>query len=414
MLSLLGFAISFFLILATNGETFRSFFYYGHDYFMDFFNHIWYVRDRAHVYDTSIYASFPPLAYVFYYFMGKFIPASAIEGPGNRAVRDNLFGLNLYVAYTAVLVVLLVFLVQHFLRQKRRGEQCLLLFILLLSAPFIGLYERGNSAFMVLILLMGFTAYKDSKEPWKRETAIIFLAVAAALKLYPAVFGLLYLQEKRWKEAARLTVYGLFLVFFPFVFFGGGGKIPVLLYNFKAISNEIVLGDLRSVTYATVWIGQKLGISLPYLLAAGNASSFLFFILSCACVLLQTRLWKKMVLLSGIMIFFPVWSGAYTITYLTLPLVLYLGAENGEDDTSDGRRNCGRKRSDVYDTLYQIFFACVFTMLLWNTEWLERFFNSDFSYSIRAVGSWGLVLTVMAETILGRGERKTYVQDSDC
>ena len=36
-------------------------------------------------------------------------PASAVEGPGNRAVRDNLFGLNLYVAYTAVLVVALVF-----------------------------------------------------------------------------------------------------------------------------------------------------------------------------------------------------------------------------------------------------------------------------------------------------------------
>ena len=55
VLSLLGFIISFILILQTNGETFRSFFYYGHDYFMDFFNHIWYVRDRAHVYDSSIY-----------------------------------------------------------------------------------------------------------------------------------------------------------------------------------------------------------------------------------------------------------------------------------------------------------------------------------------------------------------------
>lgn len=80
VLSLLGFIISFILILKTNGETFRSFFYYGHDYFMDFFNHIWYVRDRAHVYDSSIYASFPPLAYVLYYFLGKFIPASAVEG----------------------------------------------------------------------------------------------------------------------------------------------------------------------------------------------------------------------------------------------------------------------------------------------------------------------------------------------
>ena len=369
VLSLLGFIISFILILKTNGETFRSFFYYGHDYFMDFFNHIWYVRDRAHVYDSSIYASFPPLAYVLYYFLGKFIPASAVEGPGNRAVRDNLFGLNLYVAYTAVLVVALVFLVQYFLREKKRQEQCLLLFIILLSAPFIGLYERGNSAFIVLLLLFGFTALKDSKEAWKREAAILLLAVAAGLKLYPAVFGLLYLQERRWKEAARLTVYGLFLVFFPFIFFGGFGKIPVLLYNFKAIR-------------------QKMGMSLPFLLAAGRVVSVLFFLLSCGCVLLQKVLWKKMVLLSGIMIFFPVWSGSYTLIYLTLPLVLFL-AEKKEEVTG-------------FDILYQVFFACVFTILLWNTEWLEDFFNSDFSYSLRAVGSWGLVLTVMAETFFRR------------
>ena len=355
---------------------------------MDFFNHIWYVRDRAHVYDSSIYASFPPLAYVLYYFLGKFIPASAVEGPGNRAVRDNLFGLNLYVAYTAVLVVALVFLVQYFLREKKRQEQCLLLFIILLSAPFIGLYERGNSAFIVLLLLFGFTALKDSKEAWKREAAILLLAVAAGLKLYPAVFGLLYLQERRWKEAARLTVYGLFLVFFPFIFFGGFGKIPVLLYNFKAISNEIVLGDLRSATYATVFIGQKMGMSLPFLLAAGRVVSVLFFLLSCGCVLLQKVLWKKMVLLSGIMIFFPVWSGSYTLIYLTLPLVLFL-AEKKEEVTG-------------FDILYQVFFACVFTILLWNTEWLDDFFNSDFSYSLRAVGSWGLVLTVMAETFFRR------------
>lgn len=270
VLSLLGFIISFILILKTNGETFRSFFYYGHDYFMDFFNHIWYVRDRAHVYDSSIYASFPPLAYVLYYFLGKFIPASAVEGPGNRAVRDNLFGLNLYVAYTAVLVVALVFLVQYFLREKKRQEQCLLLFIILLSAPFIGLYERGNSAFIVLLLLFGFTALKDSKEAWKREAAILLLAWRPGLNCIPAVFGLLYLQERRWKEAARLTVYGLFLVFFPFIFFGGFGKIPVLLYNFKAISNEIVLGDLRSATYATVFIGQKMGMSPAVSAAAGR------------------------------------------------------------------------------------------------------------------------------------------------
>ena len=74
--------------------------------------------------------------------------------------------------------------------------------------------------------------------------------------------------------------------------------------------------------------------------------------------------------------------------FLFRPLLLFL-AEKKEEVTG-------------FDILYQVFFACVFTILLWNTEWLEDFFNSDFSYSLRAVGSWGLVLTVMAETFFRR------------
>lgn len=49
--------------------------------------------------------------------------------------------------------------------------------------------------------------------------------------------------------------------------------------------------------------------------------------------------------------------------------------------------------------LYQMFFACVFTILLWNTEWLEDFFNSDFSYSLRGRGLLGTGATVMAGDI---------------
>ena len=196
------------------------------------------------------------------------------------------------------------------------------------------------------LLLFGFTALKDSKEAWKREAAIPLLAVAAGLKLYPAVFGLLYLQERRWKEAARLTVYGLFLVFFPFIFFGGFRKIPCQLYNFKAISNEIVLGDLRSATYATVFYRTENGdVPCRFCWLPGGWFRFFFFLLSCGCVLLQKVLWKKMVSLSGIMIFFPVWSGSYTLIYLTLPLVLFL-AEKKEEVTG-------------FDILYQVFFACV-------------------------------------------------------
>lgn len=413
-LSLLGFIVSFILVIQTDGEALRSFFYYGHDYFMDFFNHIYYVSDRLHLYESSIHASFPPLAYVLYFFLGKGIPDSAIEGTGNRAVRDNLFGLNLYVVYMVVLAMVLVFLIQFFLKNKSRAEQLLLSLIVLVSAPFVGLYERGNSAFIVLLLLLLFIALKDSSKSWQREAALILLAVAAGLKLYPAVFGLLYLQERRWKETARLVLYGLLFTFGPFVFFGGFKELPVLLYNLRAISEQISFGDLRSVVYAVVLIGEKFEIAIPVLLKWGRVIAVLFFCSACLCTFFQKCLWKKMVLLSGIMIFFPTWSGSYTLVYLVLPLLLFIG--EGKNERTGATGVCiEMRKSDsgrYLNLLYEVFFAWVFTMMLWNLEWSKEVFNSDFPYTIRALGAWGLVITVMVETIVTTAHRYICVPEN--
>ncbi|MBQ9783212.1 MAG: DUF2029 domain-containing protein [Clostridia bacterium] len=45
------------------------------------------------------------------------------------------------------------------------------------------------------------------------------IAVAAGIKLYPAIFGLLYVKEKRWSETLRLIAYGVlfFVVSFAFL-----------------------------------------------------------------------------------------------------------------------------------------------------------------------------------------------------
>lgn len=391
LFSLLGFAVSFALILQTDGEALKPFFYYYKDYCMDFYNHILYVQDPKHVYESSVFATFPPLAYIFYYLLGKCIPPSVVAGEGGRALRDNLLGMNLYVTYTAVLSAFLILAMEPFTEKLRRGERWLLTGIILLSAPFIGLYERGNSVFLVLVLLFAFLYLRDSERAWKREAALLLLATASAFKLYPAVFGLLYLREKRWKEAIRLTGYGIFLVFAPFVFFGGWEAISVLLYNFQFITEGFMLGgDLRSVAYVTVLIGEWFGKDPAALYLLGEKLAWLFLAFSCLCVLWQGCLWKRLVLLDGIMIFFPGWSGSYTLIYLTLPLILYLG---------EGRTRETRSGLDIW---YQILFACVFTLMLWNPQWSQRFFHSEFSYTIRALGAWGLVLTVMADTCIKR------------
>lgn len=49
----------------------------GNDKFMDFFNHISYVREPIKVYFTSQHACFPPLIYFMYYLFSIILPADA-------------------------------------------------------------------------------------------------------------------------------------------------------------------------------------------------------------------------------------------------------------------------------------------------------------------------------------------------
>lgn len=76
-----------------------------------------------------------------------------------------------------------------------------------------------------------------------RELALICLACAAAMKLYPALFGLLLLSDKKYKEAVRAVIYGIVLLVVPFFFMGGVGQIPQMLKNSLTLNNNTLSGS---------------------------------------------------------------------------------------------------------------------------------------------------------------------------
>ncbi len=91
------------------------------------------------------------------------------------------------------------------------------------------------------------------------------------------------------------------------------------------------------------------------------------------------------------MIFFPSWSGSYTLIYLALPLVIFLA------DKEAGKSS--EQKVLPTDWSYEILFACVFTLVLWNPDWSMKILHSEFPYTIRILGAWGLVLHVMIDTV---------------
>ncbi len=70
-------------------------------------------------------------------------------------------------------------------------------------------FERGNLVLYAMVFLMIGLALRDSSNKAFRELSLVMVAVSAGFKLYPALFGFLWIAEKRYKEAARLVVYGL-------------------------------------------------------------------------------------------------------------------------------------------------------------------------------------------------------------
>lgn len=74
-------------------------------YFMDFFNHIFYVQEPSGVYDVNFNACFPPLAYMLYWLLAQMLPADTVVMDDPSALTS--YALLLYVTYHVLLGILL-------------------------------------------------------------------------------------------------------------------------------------------------------------------------------------------------------------------------------------------------------------------------------------------------------------------
>jgi hypothetical protein len=184
-------------------------------------------------------------------------------------------------------------------------------------------FERGNSALIVAILLMTFYLWKDSPSKIKRELAMIILAVAASFKVYPAIFGIVYIAEKRYKETIRLMIYGIVIFVLPFAFFGGFDALIQFVKN-QGLVHSNMWGSMNSLhAVCLLYIKNE---------AAANIISAILRVgvaLLSFCVVMWSRVddYKKYYLLCSMMIILPSWNGGYTRAYMLLPLILLLNAE---------------------------------------------------------------------------------------
>ncbi|MCR5431764.1 MAG: DUF2029 domain-containing protein [Lachnospiraceae bacterium] len=320
--------------------------------FTDHFRHIAFASDMEHFYFNTNDATFPPFAYLLYYLLYRINPRSWAVNEW-KAARDHTYNIVVLTALFLLVVILYRYACDKILDSYSSGMRTLFTIATVFSAPVLaGAIERGNISFLTAILVIFALYLKDSDNKYLKELALILIAFSAGIKLYPAIVGLIYIREKRYKEAVRLVVYGLIVFFVPFAFCGG---IPALIQYLKILfffegqgyrSWTNIRNYLLSVS-DLFGLYERSAYFVKYFKIAEN----LFLLFCIVSVFKAKRFWKQVLYLAGIMALYVPYSYRYTAVYMLIPLFFYLRDNKGVLST--------------FGNIYPILFALTFTFPVW-------------------------------------------------
>ncbi|MBO4899412.1 MAG: DUF2029 domain-containing protein [Lachnospiraceae bacterium] len=310
--------------------------------FCDFRMHVEFVGDPKNLYSRAIYGAgcFPPLSYLMYYFASRILTRYGAI-PGLTLDFNTAPYAFLVIVYYTLIVSFLLFLGISFWGDDRK-RAAILFICLMVSIPFFaGGVSVANSTLLVMALMLIALALKDSESRFLRELALIIIAVCAGFKIYPAVFGLYYLLEKRFKEAARLTVYGIVLFFAPFALYGGMEGLSRWIFNVRSTMSFNDYGRFQCIRGLIVTVTTYLHIDhlVPHIIV--SITPYLFVVLMIVLASLTKNKYRRLFFLCAIMSFFPTNAYRYTLCYLSLPFIVYFMDKAGKDSNGEEKQTPG-------------------------------------------------------------------------
>ena len=382
------------------------------DSWMDFINPINHAGQADPYIDTD--RIYPPICYCFYWLISRFVPRGLYTSSHVRRMKYLTGGAIVFTMYMVVTTYLFVNIMENFIKLSSKEErlevskkrekkemylQKGLVLCIMFSSPFIYQFERANIIFIALMLLLTYLLLKDSDNKIAREISLICLALAACIKIYPAVFGLLLLKEKRWKESIRVVIYGLIFFFVPFAFMGGFCKIPNFL--------EALLMSPDNSDPHTYGFGNKLNFTNTIMAVhtffvnrgkisyadAQNKAHYISLVLTIGSAIMayfSKEKWKTYALLTGIMVGFPAFSFMYCSVFICIPLVAFIMQK--------------REKIRKMDIVYIITFLMIFGIHIYKTP--KLFYMKDVKWPlyvtdlIQALGVFFLTLFVFADVLI--------------
>ena len=372
----LGVFASLILAIVTRGHSLEMTMFhpndsYNKDFFMDFFNSI---RDAStmDVYENGII--YPPLANLMFLFFSKFISpeitSTSFYFRYNTQTDQRM--IIIYLVFVMICFVFFSLITKYYLKKNlfNGGMAEVFSFIFVMFYPMYYCLERGNIILLAMICTAFFVFFHDSKDKLISDLALIALAVAAGLKIYPALFGLLLLAEKRYRSALKAVIYGVVIFFVPFIFYNHGASLILFIKNvltFSSSNKAHYQIDSVSIINIFYYLSDKY-------VAVGKVAFILAELAALVSMFIVPKKWQKYALLSIMLLNIQSVSSSYSMVFMLIPFLAFI---------SD------RSKKQPIDILYLILFSLLFVPIpcfyINNPELVESFFaliNMQVSYNI--------------------------------
>ncbi|MGA2911285.1 MAG: glycosyltransferase family 87 protein [Candidatus Levyibacteriota bacterium] len=254
--------------------------------------------------------------------------------PGTYLFMDLMT--KLFNAYVAVLIMLISFTVFLFaytyknVKINKILESLRNAFIIsLMSYPFLFAFQTANLEIITFIAVcLFFIFYKKHK-----TLSVLALAYAISMKLFPGVFIILLLLEKRFKDIFLTCVFTVFFTILPLLIFDGGFNKGIGNYinNFKGsqqlYSNLMILGESGNHYGHSLLNGFR--ALFPWVFPSSIEPILFSYIIFISIITLaiigylfffEKTFWKRVACLVMMMNLFPFTSTDYKLLYIFLPL----------------------------------------------------------------------------------------------
>lgn len=323
------------------------------DVFMDYFSSIPSSSLRSSYSSLYIY---PPLCNAIFFVLKLYSGNSEViqmskEGAGY--LRYYMSPMMVFILFYSILVIVFIRVISTLLLEKGIKND-LTVGLIALSVPFLFLIERGNIMILSLLGVLVFFLLKNSSKLWIRNVGYICLAIASAIKIYPAIFGLILMKDKKYREAIRLAVIGSAVFLLTFLLFCQEGLrgIPLFFRNISGFNSAVLdniinqlaqengevvnsvfdtyvidgcrIGYAAVLEHVFMWLGHSLPRATVIAAKVAGGLSFIGIV----AVFFAKKEWQSVLLIACVLVGFQSRSYIYTAVFMIVPLILFLNCKD--------------------------------------------------------------------------------------